>query len=497
MPRYPIPTACVLIFSAVFSFTAIHAAEKPTDLLEGAAWKYDTGEKTRTSGKIDFNVADPSRYTVLELTHGPNPRGKINFSLNGKKITGPMDGMYYRTIPAIDATLLKKGLNTLEAAITVTRDKAAVSDKAFQMSLCALGPEHLKFQTGPILGAFGEKFFTVTCRTNMPAKVSVSVKGSDGFTESEAGLIHRLRIKLDNKTRSGNYAAVADNGIRKIRTPYHPIPNVKKRFRFVAMGDSRTNPQDWAQVAAAVRTQAPDLVVFSGDMVTRGRNDWQWDEQFFAPAKDFFATTAFYAVIGNHEENAPLYNELFYTPTADGLGRNWHQQIGNVLLIGIDGDADWSSKSKKYKWLESVLSQSKANFIFLFDHYPAWTSGGHGRLNIISLPKERQVRQSQNAILPLLSKYKATAMIAGHDHFYERSEPPRGVTAIVSGGAGAPRYKKYKTAEKQNPHSKVFASALHYCLFEITDDTCTMRAITPQGKTLDTRTWKSRVEKIK
>ena len=35
-----------------------------------------------------------------------------------------------------------------------------------------------------------------------------------------------------------------------------------------------------------------------------------------------------------------------------------------------------------------------------------------------------------------MKKYVHTAFIAGHDHDYERSEPPDGVTVIVSGGAG-------------------------------------------------------------
>ena len=37
-----------------------------------------------------------------------------------------------------------------------------------------------------------------------------------------------------------------------------------------------------------------------------------------------------------------------------------------------------------------------------------------------------------------MKKYHATAFISGHDHDYERSEPPGGVTVIVSGGARAP-----------------------------------------------------------
>jgi hypothetical protein len=94
--------------------------------------------------------------------------------------------------------------------------------------------------------------------------------------------------------------------------------------------------------------------------------------------------------------------------------------------------------------------------------------------------------------MPLLAKYHATAFICGHDHCYERSEPEGGVTAITTGGAGAPLYRKVQDAAKQNPWSKVFAPQLHYCLIEVSGDACTLKAFTPDGELLDTRTWKAR-----
>ena len=264
------------------------------------------------------------------------------------------------------------------------------------------------------------------------------------------------------------------------------------------MGDGRTNPADWARVAAAVLRQRPELVVFSGDMVSDGREDWEWVEEFFRPGRDLFAAIPTYAVIGNHDGHAPLYYEVFYTPphdgdNEDGKSANWSQQIGGVLLIGIDGSEDFSAGTKNYQWLEELLrSADDAEFIFLINHYPAYSSGPHGKLDEKARPSERSIARAREYIIPLLSKYKATAYICAHDHFYERSELPGGVTHIISGGAGAPRYGKTKPAAEQNPYSKVFASKLHYCLFEVVGDTARMRALTPQGKLIDRRQWKAR-----
>ncbi len=92
----------------------------------------------------------------------------------------------------------------------------------------------------------------------------------------------------------------------------------------------------------------------------------------------------------------------------------------------------------------------------------------------------------------MLKEYQATAMFAGHDHIYERSEPTNGVSMIVCGGAGAPLRGKAGNASKQNPYSKVFASKHHYCLLTVSGDVCTMKVYTPEGTVIDTRSWPAR-----
>jgi hypothetical protein len=181
---------------------------------------------------------------------------------------------------------------------------------------------------------------------------------------------------------------------------------------------------------------------------------------------------------------------MFITPPGDG-NSNWAQKVGPVLLIGIDGGMSWSKNGKLYTWLEKTLQESKAKYIFLGSHYPAWTSGSHGTLKN-GQPREKNIRTAQNIIMPLLKKYNATAMFAGHDHFYERSEPTNGITMIVTGGAGAPLRDKAPDSKKQNPHSVVFEKKLHYCILSIGEDFCTMEVITPTGEVIDTKKWSAR-----
>jgi hypothetical protein len=264
-----------------------------------------------------------------------------------------------------------------------------------------------------------------------------------------------------------------------------PVPGSGgKKLRFAAAGDCRSIPKAWAAVAGAVAKAQPELLLFSGDLVSDGRVDWLWDGEFFNPARGMLGSVPFYCAIGNHENNASAYYELMYTPSENGKRSNWSQTIGDVLFIGIDGAQNWSGNSPNFQWLEGVLKESKAKFIFLVTHYPAYSSGPHGKR------PDGGMAWARRTIMPLLARHNATAMIAGHDHDYERSEPPanQGVTCIVAGGAGAPIYGK----SANNPFSKVFTSKLHYCIFEIDGDVCEMKVLEPNGNVIDRKTFKAR-----
>lgn len=510
------------IITVALTLTATAALAAPPrpatmskDLLKGASWRYSTdggktfppkalsppkGKTVRLVAKAEFVLAGPTlfdatrepTFELLQLTASLGPGWTA--TLNGKTVAPPLKGMNYRTIPGISAKLLRRGENVLLLAGPATGTGKPLGPPA---SLTPQYPDNLTFQSGPVLGACSDTFFSLTCRTNLPADVELTLTTESGKTvrrSSKGKFIHRFALDaLD--ARWSSYALTARRGQFQIRfgartgpRPTHP-PNA---LRFIATGDSRSHPDDWAKVAKAVHAQGPEFVLFNGDLVTAGCNNWEWDAEFFGPAKALLATIPLYPVIGNHEQDAPIYDEMFYTPTKDGRGRNWTQTVRYVQIIGIEGDADWSKGSANVKWLARTLAASKAKFIFLCSHYPAWTSSSHGKLDSKGRPKEKPIREAQDVILPLLTKHKVTAMLAGHDHCYERSDPPGGVTHIICGGAGAPLRPKSKDAKRQNPHSKVYAASLHYCMFDLNGEVCTMRVLTPDGKQIDEHTWEYR-----
>ncbi|MHB1033780.1 MAG: metallophosphoesterase family protein [Pirellulales bacterium] len=549
------------------------APNKPLDLLREAKWEYSIdGGKTfaaapavgvESNGKIvartDFDAPDAAAYIVLELTPGADFKPEAKFTLNGRAVKGPLDKMQYRTIPAIDPGMLVKGKNTLTATFnlkttskkpgqsktpeaksaaktsspgekttTATKKDAgkpaaaqpvkqylAESVPKMSIALAGLGADRLKFESGPILGAFGDDYFSATCRTNMPAAVRLTATGSaqpsDGAAAktleplvetSPVGLFHRFRVARPKEFREFRYELEATCGATKVRTgpfavklpDFEGTASARNVLRFAAIGDNRTNPKNWTAVAAAIVKAKPDFVLYTGDAVTNGLYEWQWNAECFGPAKELFATVPIYPVIGNHERNAPLWDKMFYAPSPYGQARNWSETIADVHLVGFDGAQDWSKAGKNAKWLDTTLGGVKSRFTFVCNHYPALSSGSHGALGKDNRIAEKPLRQACEVILPIMEKHRVTAFVVGHEHCYERSEPPGQVTLITSGGAGAPTHAKVATAAKQNPYSKVFAAALHYSLFEIQGDTCTLRVIDLKGKQLDTRTWKARAD---
>jgi len=441
--------------------------------------------QVRVRARWTFEAPDTSACAGFVLTTSPEVDRLL---LNGEPVPVPVEGMLYREVLGIPPAALRPGANTLvlEWPVRVwARDGRPVPVKAKASArLVPMTPGMFRIQTGPVLGYAGTDFLTVACRTNLPARVTVEADGRrwtgpEGFVHSvevdglKAGTAYAYRLVAERPDGQGRVTA----GPFQVRT----LPGGEV-LTFAALGDSRSHPDDWARVAKAVTEARPDFVAFTGDNIADGRRYNLWDEGFFRPAPEFFATLPTFYVLGNHENHSPLFGTLLPVP---GIQR-WARPVGPVLLVGIDGADQWDAGSENLRWLEGVLKAAEEPYIFLLTHYPAWSSGPHGGRN------ERPILQGRRFILPLMKRYGATAMLSGHDHCYERSEPPDGVTVIITGGAGAPLYGKAKDAEKHNPHSQVYARKHHYCLFTVTPEACTMRALTPAGEEIDTRRWPPR-----
>ncbi len=451
-----------------------------------------------------FTVDEPGRFDALVFVGSESRRP----DLNGRPIPVPFEPMRYRTVPAVPVSMLRPGENELTLGWDETesaRGGRVEGLRSFQGSghatrlraegrLFGLTPADARIRTGPILGCAGPRFFTVACRTNMPAAVRLAVAGRDQV--SEPGLSHRFRVAgLEPGAEADYRLAPAEAEGAAARTGSARTPPAGPPFEFAVLGDSATRTDVWREIAAAVAARRPALAVFTGDMVSGGTRDWIWDERFLGPAPELFASVPFYPIAGNHDESGELVRQIFVTPDGEpgppGGGLNWAQEIGGALFVGLDGAADWTPGGALAAWLAARLAGTEARFIFAFDHFPAWSSANHGRLDDDGLPAEPPCRAARETIVPLLAEHGAAALFAGHDHCYERSELPEGPTLVTTGGAGSYLYRNRGDPE-QNPHSAVFASRFHYCLVRVEAEGASLEAVALNGEVLDRRTWPPR-----
>lgn len=214
-------------------------------------------------------------------------------------------------------------------------------------------------------------------------------------------------------------------------------PDAEVVFGFV--GDSRDGYDVWGQLVGQFQQRAPDLVLFSGDAVTVGITQFEWEE-FFDRAEPLFARAPVISAHGNHEVNSVNYFSQFAMP---GDQENFSFDYGYAhLTVANDTPVDPGVIAGATRdAIAADLEASKgARWKMLMNHQAFWSSAtAHGS----NLTLQQQWG-------PLVDKYKLDLVLNGHDHEYEISKPISGgvvqtsnkdaTVYVVGGGAGAELY---------------------------------------------------------
>src|SRR5262249_30973087 len=208
----------------------------------------------------------------------------------------------------------------------------------------------------------------------------------------------------------------------------------------VVLGDSRGGYTDLATLVAQINMMAtPDLVLYSGDAVTLGPVQTEWDS-FFNAIEPLARQAPIISAQGNHDLNSVNYYSMFAMP---GDEENYGLTYGPFHLTVVndtpEDTADIMGKVKSF--LDSDLTANdSAPWKILMHHRPLWSASvAHGGDMML-----------QTVWGPIIDAHKVDLVQNGHDHDYERSKPMRGMTPqatpadgtifVVSGGAGAQLY---------------------------------------------------------
>ncbi len=256
-----------------------------------------------------------------------------------------------------------------------------------------------------------------------------------------------------------------------------PAPGEEGLVTFAVAGDSRGSPATWGAIVEATAEAGAEFRLFSGDAVSWGGDVEEWDE-WFAAGAGHIESVATVSVHGNHESEAQAYYALNGMP---GNERWYSLDYGQVHLAVIDdevyGDDAWREQAE---WLQADLQASTARWKFVAHHEPAFSS------SLTHATNEDEVRW----IAPVEQAAGVAIDFAGHNHHYERTLPlrggtsdeTRGVTYVITGGAGAPLYDN----DGAEWYTKVVAVMPHYVIVRADGHVLTLLVYDLAGNLIDT-----------
>ena len=211
-------------------------------------------------------------------------------------------------------------------------------------------------------------------------------------------------------------------------------------LRFAVIGDYGLAGQPELDVANLVKSWAPEFIITTGDnnyplgeQATIDQNIGQYYHDFIYPYSGSYGTGAadnrFFPVLGNHDwytSGALPYLSYFTLP---GNERYYTFARGPVQFFAIDSDDSEpdgnSSASTQAAWLQNRLASSCETWKIVYLHHAPFSSGtGHGSTVEMQWP---------------YAAWGASAVLAGHDHTYERLTED-GIPYFVDGLGGASIY---------------------------------------------------------
>ena len=252
------------------------------------------------------------------------------------------------------------------------------------------------------------------------------------------------------------------------------MPNKADSLKFAVLGDFGVGSKEQYQLGATMKRVHDafpyEIVTLVGDNLYGAERPQDFKKKFEEPYKALLdAGVKFYASLGNHDDA---------------------QEQRNYKLFNMDGKQYYSFKPGKQNvrffalessyldpeqvaWFEKELKDSTSDWKIPYFHHPPYSSGErHG--------SDSRIR----AVLePLFLKYNVSVVLTGHDHFYERVKPQKGIVYFVVGSGGQLRKgnidKGTGLTAAGNDQDQSFMVA------EINGDEMWFNAVSRQGQVID------------
>jgi hypothetical protein len=270
---------------------------------------------------------------------------------------------------------------------------------------------------------------------------------------------------------TGQQPAPAGGGQAMSAAPEVQAPRNKDSVRFLVIGDSGTGDRGQTETGAQMwnaHSVFPyEFAIMLGDNMYGSERPQDYVSKFERPYKPMLdAKIPFYASLGNHDDP----NQRYYKNFGMGGKRFYSFSKKDVKFFVLD--SNYMDKDQQ-RWLEEDLSTSNEKWKIAYFHHPLYSSGeAHG--------SEVDLR---SIVEPLFMKYNLHVVFAGHEHFYERIKPQRGINYFTAGGSA-----KLRTGDirRNSPlTAKGFDTEQSFMLVEIDGDVLHFQTISRRGKRVD------------
>jgi predicted phosphodiesterase len=251
------------------------------------------------------------------------------------------------------------------------------------------------------------------------------------------------------------------------------LPNKDGSVKFAVLGDTGTGGSDQYAVGKQLMNFKSkfnfDFVIMLGDNLYGSENPRDYNRKFELPYKPLLdAKVKFYAALGNHDDPGQrqykLFNmngERYYT---------WKPSLtSNVRFFALDSNY---MDPKQLEWLEKELAASGSDWKIPFFHHPMYASGMHGSDEIL-----------KGQLEPLFTKHGVNVVFTGHEHFYERIKPQKGIQYFVEGSSA--KLRKGDINPRTGLTAFGYDSGFTFMLVEIVGDELFFQTLTERGQTID------------
>jgi len=323
--------------------------------------------------------------------------------------------------------------------------------------LGSCGTAHAGLVKGPYLQDLRPDGVVIAFETDTPAAAAVEFGLDASYgqvaTSDATGLNHAIRLAGLPPATLFFYRIRLNQEPAGAPGTFLTAPAGRTPFTVLLYGDNRSDPNAHALVISRMLQFPAALAINTGDMVSYGLEEDQWQE-FFDIEADLIRTMPLYPTIGNHEivkHQAPAaYRRLFVPPKGSEAHPTYYSfDLANIHFVVLDGWAETEVSMECFQmiggfgecfsraqvaWLQADLTAAATNpdvdAVVVVTHEgpysskPGRTGSGHMR-----------------ALLPMFAESKVALIVSGHDHYYEHGITANGIHYLITGGGGAPLYE--------------------------------------------------------